>query len=210
MPSFRSLSGLATAVAGVLFAPLAHSHITFLEPQAAVAAGYRAALRVPHGCEGSPTTAIRVQIPEGVIGVKPQPKAGWTLELVKGDYARSHTQYGKEVSAGVKEIVWSGGSLPDEHYDEFVFVGYLSDALEPGKKLYFPVVQQCEQGEAHWTRLPADAAPPGHGHAHGAPTGDASGHAHAQGHGQGHGHGHASAAGRHASSAPAITLLPRK
>lgn len=84
--------------------------------------------------------------------------------------------------------VWSGGSLPDEHYDEFVFVGYLSDALEPGKKLYFPVVQQCEQGEAHWIGVPADAAPAGHGHAH----------------------DHASAAGSHASSAPAITLLPRK
>jgi uncharacterized protein YcnI len=59
------------------------------------------------------------------------------------------------VSSGVKEIVWTGGPLPDDHYDEFVFVGYLSSELPPNSMLYFPVVQECEQGVARWIDLPS-------------------------------------------------------
>ena len=37
---------------------------------------------MPHGCSGSPTTAIRVRVPAGIIGVKPMPKPGWQLNTV--------------------------------------------------------------------------------------------------------------------------------
>ncbi|RUT90665.1 DUF1775 domain-containing protein, partial [Mesorhizobium sp. M7A.T.Ca.US.000.02.2.1] len=47
----------------------AFAHITFETQEAAVGSTYKAVLRVPHGCEGKATTAVRVQIPEGVIAV---------------------------------------------------------------------------------------------------------------------------------------------
>ena len=43
------------------------AHITLETQEAAAGSTYKAVLRVPHGCEGKATTAVRVQIPEGVI-----------------------------------------------------------------------------------------------------------------------------------------------
>jgi periplasmic copper chaperone A len=66
-------------------------------------------LRVGHGCEGSPTTAIRVQIPEGVIAVKPMPKAGWQVATVKDKYERPYDYYGSELTEGVRADRVDGG-----------------------------------------------------------------------------------------------------
>jgi periplasmic copper chaperone A len=134
----------------------AFAHVTLETQEAPVGATYKAVLRVPHGCEGSPTVKIRVRIPEGVIAVKPMPKPGWTLETVKGKYAASYDYYGTATSEGVTEVVWSGGRLPDEFYDEFVFRGYLTAGLKPGVHLYFPVVQDCETGTDRWIEIPAE------------------------------------------------------
>lgn len=91
----------------------------------------------------------------GVIAVKPMPKPGWTLEVVKGKYAKTYSFYhGAQLSEGAKEIVWSGGRLPDEFYDEFVFAGFLSIDLKPGTVLHFAVVQECEQGVERWIEIP--------------------------------------------------------
>ena len=58
-------------------------------------------------------------------------------------------------------MVWSGGKLPDDFYDEFVINTFLTGALKPNTTLYFPVVQECEQGVSRWIDIPADPA-----HAH--------------------------------------------
>jgi len=155
-----SWSRPAAMAAAALFISPVYAHVTLAEQHAPVESSYRAVLRVPHGCKGSPTVKVRVRIPEGVIGVKPQPKPGWTLDTVKGDYARSYRLYHGQVSSGVKEITWSGGRLPDDHYDEFVFISYLSGQLTPGATVYFPVVQECESGVERWIDVPgADGKP---------------------------------------------------
>ena len=124
--------------------------------------GYKAVFTVPHGCAGSATTKIRVQIPEGVIAVKPMPKAGWSVEAISGKYATEYSYHGRKFSEGVKEVVWSGGKLADSHYDEFVMSTYLTGNLKPNTTLYFPVVQECEQGVSRWIDIPAQGA--GHSH----------------------------------------------
>jgi uncharacterized protein YcnI len=147
-------AGLAVATCGGLSSALAH--VTLEQAQAAVGTSYKAVLRVPHGCDGSATTAIRVRIPEGVIDVKPMPKPGWTLSIVKGKYAGTHSLYRAQVSEGVTEVDWSGGRLPDEYYDEFVFQSFLASDLQSGRILYFPVVQECEKGVHRWIEIPAE------------------------------------------------------
>lgn len=143
-----AVCGLAT---GTAFA-----HVTLEKGEASVGSAYKAVLRVPHGCEGMPTTTVRVQVPEGVIAVKPQPKAGWKLEKIKAAYSKSYDYYGASTSEGVKEIVWSGGNLGDDEYDEFIFRGYLTPDLEVGETLYFPVVQECPEGKVQrWIEIPA-------------------------------------------------------
>jgi len=133
----------------------AFAHITLETQEAPVGSTYKAILRVPHGCDGKATTAVRVQIPEGVISVKPMPKPGWTLQTKKGKYEKSYQLYGQAVTDGVKEVDWSGGSLPDEFYDEFVFRGTLAADLPAGQKLYFPVVQECDGATTRWIEIPA-------------------------------------------------------
>ena len=57
----------------------------------------------------------------------------------------------------MKEIVWTGGSLADDEYDEFVLRAYLTGDLKPGTTLYFPVVQECTDGATHrWIEIPAE------------------------------------------------------
>ena len=122
---------IIVGAAVVLAASAAHAHVTVESKQVAVGSYYKAVFAVPHGCAGSPTVRLRVQIPEGVIGVKPMPKPGWTLETVKGKYAAEYDFHGSKVSEGVKEVVWSGGKLADDNYDEFVAATYLTTALKP-------------------------------------------------------------------------------
>lgn len=138
----------------LLSAAAASAHVTLADQSAKLGSTYKAVLQVGHGCAGSPTVKLRVQIPEGVINVKPQPKAGWTVETVKGAYAKTYDLWGAKVSEGVKEVVWSGGSLPDDFYDEFAFRTYLTGDL-PAGPLYFPVVQECEKGSERWIEIPA-------------------------------------------------------
>ena len=81
---------LTIAVLGAS-ASAALAHITLEREETPAESIYKAVLRVPHGCEGSATVKVRVQIPEGVIAVKPMPKAGWQLETVTGKYERPTT-----------------------------------------------------------------------------------------------------------------------
>ena len=95
--------------------PVALAHPSFETRSAVVGASYKAVIKIPHGCDGSPTTRVRVLIPEGVIGVKPKPMPGWSIETKRGAYERSYKFYhGAVLTEGVKEIVWSG-KLPDEY-----------------------------------------------------------------------------------------------
>jgi periplasmic copper chaperone A len=139
-----------------LAASSASAHITLENREATIGSSYKAVFVVPHGCAGSATIKIRVQIPEGVIGVKPMPKAGWNVEAIKGKYAADYDFHGAKLSEGVKEVVWSGGKLPDDNYDEFVLSTFLTGALKPNTTLYFPVVQECEQGVSRWIDIPAE------------------------------------------------------
>jgi uncharacterized protein YcnI len=144
------------AVGAAAFISIASAHVTLETREAPVGAPYKAVLRVPHGCEGTATTALRVRIPEGVIAVKPMLKPGWRIDTVTGKYSKTYQYFhGAKLSEGVSEVAWSGGNIPDAYYDEFVFASFLAGDLEAGKTIYFPVVQECEKGVHRWIEIPA-------------------------------------------------------
>ena len=87
MPNANRWRRAAVLAVATLTASSASAHITLQNREAAIGSSYKAVFVVPHGCAGSATTKIRVQIPEGVIGVKPMPKPGWNVETIKGKYA---------------------------------------------------------------------------------------------------------------------------
>jgi len=153
---------VATLFAAMLAAAPATAHVFLQGKQAMIGSDYKAIFVVPHGCVGSPTTKLRVQIPEGVIVSEPMPVAGWSVETVKGKFAGEYDYKGAKVSEGIKEVDWSGGKLPDKTRQEFVIQTYLTGSLKPDTTLYFPVVQECEQGVSRWIEIPPDGAPRSH------------------------------------------------
>jgi uncharacterized protein YcnI len=92
------------------------------------------------------------------------PKPGWTLDTVTGKYASQYDYHGAKLSEGVTEVAWSGGKLADQNYDEFVMQTFLTDTLKPNSVLYFPVVQECEQGVSRWIDIPSAGQDGGHDH----------------------------------------------
>lgn len=147
---------IAAAAAASFFTylvPTASAHVSLQQDQAAPGP-FKAVLGVPHGCDGQPTTAVRVQLPEGFVGAKPMPKAGWTIDIEQGDYARTYTLHGREVGSGPVAVTWKGGPLDDGHYDEFALRGTLA-GVEEGQRLFFKTVQTCAEGTAEWVEEPA-------------------------------------------------------
>ena len=130
------------------------AHIT-AQPKAAAAESYmEATFTVPHGCDGSATVALRIKIPDGIDAVKPQMKPGWTVSIKtrKLDTPRK-TERGQTITETVDEVDWRGGPLPNNLYDTFGLLMKLPDT--PGKTLYFPTVQECQQGTRRWIEIPA-------------------------------------------------------
>ncbi|QCK86458.1 DUF1775 domain-containing protein [Phreatobacter aquaticus] len=151
-------TAFSLALAGLgLAATAASAHVTLERREAPAGSYYKAVLGVPHGCGREPTTSVRVTLPEGFISARPQPKTGWTLAITNGAYAKVYSSHGREIRQGAREITWSGGNLPNEHYEEFVLVGQI-DASVPAGPLYFPVVQTCANGENRWVEVPAPGA----------------------------------------------------
>lgn len=177
--SFAAALGLTAACPT---AALAHAS---LERSEAPAGSYKAVIGIPHGCDGQATHTVRIDLPEGFIDARPMPKAGWTLAVEKGDYAKPYKLHGRQIASGAKTVTWSGGDLPDDFYDEFVVKGTL--AADPGSRLAFVVTQQCAGGTVAWDQVAAAGEDP-HALEHPAPTVTI---AQADGHG-GHG-GHAAA-----------------
>lgn len=106
---------------------------------------------VPEGCRGSATRAVRIEIPGGIRMAKPQPKSGWTLQLEKQPLDKPVATEGGPRRERVSAIIWRGGSIADDEFDQFTVL--LRLPAEPGP-VYFPVVQTCDKGEAKWIEVP--------------------------------------------------------
>jgi hypothetical protein len=149
----------AAGLIGVALAAPAAGHVILSQPTAAPGSAYTAYFRVMHSCGGSPTTALRVEIPEDVLGVKPQPKAGWTLSIEHAPLAKPTAGMGgKMVTERVSAVIWTGGPLPDEEWDEFGLSARLPSRTGA---VSFPATQTCAGVEERWTDVPSpgQAAP---------------------------------------------------
>lgn len=145
--------------AGFMPAIPAFSHVTLEQQHVEANTTYKAVLRVGHGCEGLPTTELRVQIPAGFQGAKPMPKQGWTIQSKTEKLGTPYDNHGKLVTEDVSEITWTAATpanaLPDGHYDEFILRGR---AALPAGAAWFKVTQLCQDGSKTasnpWTEIP--------------------------------------------------------
>ncbi|MEU4363507.1 YcnI family protein [Promicromonospora sp. NPDC023987] len=129
-----TLSGFAAVGLVALGATSAMAHVTITP--STTAAGATAAFRVeiPHGCEESATTGISIRLPEGVADVTATGTDRWSVD------------------EAADSLTWTTDEpLPDGEHAEVEFSVRLPDDV--GATLVFPVIQECEDGEAAWTEV---------------------------------------------------------
>lgn len=99
-------------------ASIASAHVTIWPPQSAPGAFEKYTVRVPSE-RPSPTIRVEVDIPETVTFSRVMPKPGWRYETARNAAGR------------VTSIIWSGGSIGPEEFDEFEFQA--RNGRDPGK-----------------------------------------------------------------------------
>ena len=131
----------------------ADAHVSVIPKQAQPGSYEKFVFRISHGCKGSPTKAVRLQIPTGVLSVKPQVKPNWKIEIKKETLKEPlKDSHGNLITQVISEIAWIDGSLADEYMDEFS-VSVKIPAKSPDT-LFFPVIQDCEKGSHKWIQIP--------------------------------------------------------
>lgn len=129
-----TLTGLAAAGIVALGTTPAMAHVTITPSTTAAGATADLRVEIPHGCVGSATTAISIRIPEGVSDVTASGTDRWAVEQA------------------ADALTWTTDEpLPDAEHAEVEFSVRLPD--DDRATLVFPVIQQCEQGEAAWTEV---------------------------------------------------------
>lgn len=116
-----------------LLVPPAFAHVVVKPVEVKAAARQNFVVSVPTE-EDIPTVGLRLVIPDGLKNVRPNVKPGWSIELKKS---------GEGENAKITEIIWTGGSIPAEQRDEFVF-----SAQAPAEEtsLAWKVYQTYEDG----------------------------------------------------------------
>jgi uncharacterized protein YcnI len=115
---------------------------------------------VPHGCDGSATTKVAIQIPEDILSVTPTRNPLWEVTKQRAKLAKPVTDaHGNAVTERDATVTYTAITpLPDGYRDAFEVSLKLPD--EAGKTLVFPAIQTCQKGETPWTEVAAAGQDP--------------------------------------------------
>jgi uncharacterized protein YcnI len=150
--------GAAVAVASIAALAVggtASAHVTIAEPVHVAGAYTLLTFGVPHGCEESSTTQVRIQIPESIPQVTPTVNPNWDVEKVMTQLDEPiEAGHGEQITERVSEVVYTAETpLPHDLRDALVLSLRIPDDAA-GQTLYFPTIQTCEVGETAWIEIP--------------------------------------------------------
>ncbi|TNM42758.1 YcnI family protein [Nocardioides albidus] len=153
-----TLPTLGAAALGIvaLTAGAAGAHVS-VSPDTTAAGSYAVlTFSVPHGCEGSPTTKVAIQLPADVPQVTPTVNPNWTVEKVTEKLAEPlQDSHGNEITERVSQVVYTARTpLEDGFRDTLALSLQLPE--KAGETLTFPVLQTCARGETAWNETPAE------------------------------------------------------
>lgn len=115
------------------------------------------AVRVGHGCEGSPTTAVEVFLPKNSSSVKPAYSSELTISNTTREVSPPIIQHGVTINSTINSIKWefTKAPLPDNRFIDLFFQMRTPVYSETdGGKVYFPVIQTCQNGTVKWDMIP--------------------------------------------------------
>ena len=163
-------AGIALALAPAL---AASAHVTASASSTAAGSYSVVTLSVPHGCDGSPTVEVEIEIPASILSVTPTVNPNWTITTNKVPLDEAQkSEHGDNVTERIGSVTYTavGVGLPDGFRDTMALSLQLPDG-EPGDVVEFPTHQRCAEGSTDWVgdEVPsivltaADASGGGHG-----------------------------------------------
>lgn len=138
----RALGGVIAGIALVLAAPLAASaHVHVSPTDSAAGQTTRLDFTFSHGCDGSPTVAVVLDLPDGLDAVTPVLDGAWRITRDLGaDGIPTAVTY--TAVAPVEDGVSATVSM------DVVFASSVAES-----DVAFPVRQQCADGETDWSEV---------------------------------------------------------
>jgi uncharacterized protein YcnI len=139
-----------------LTAGVAGAHVTIGDEDQVAGAYTVLTVSVPHGCEESPTTRIRIQMPEQIPTVTPTVNPNWDVEVKSEALAEPvDIGHGQTVSERDSEVVYTARTpLPHDLRDTMELSLKIPEGAA-GETLFFPIIQECTDGESAWIERPA-------------------------------------------------------
>lgn len=113
---------------------------------------------VGHGCKGSPTTSVKITLPEELNSVTPTVNPNWTISESTEKFTTPKTLAdGSKITARTSAVTYTAKTPLDPHQRD-TFTLSLQVPNTAGKTLYFPALQTCEKGATDWKDVPAAGA----------------------------------------------------
>jgi periplasmic copper chaperone A len=154
----KSITRRVTAAAGLLtlaLAGTAGAHITATPGEAPSDSYATLDFSVGHGCEDSPTTQVRIQVPPSVPSVTPAVHPMWDVATKEGKKDKVEL-HGETITRGVSEVTYTAKQpLPADRLDLLTMSVKLPAGKE-GESVYFPTIQKCKKGQTRWIQIPAE------------------------------------------------------
>lgn len=138
-------AGLALAIA-VPLAASAHVHVT--PEDASAGATTRLEFSFSHGCDDSPTTALVIDIPEGIGNTTPVLDGAWTIERTLGD------------DGTPTQVIFTAVEPVESGVAASVALDVLIDESAANSDLAFPVTQECVTGSTPWVEVADEGEDP--------------------------------------------------
>jgi uncharacterized protein YcnI len=122
----KALTVAAGATLALVFTGVAQAHAGLSPVVVKTKAGQEFTLTVPTEEEGTTTTAVELTAPVGfsIFGFEDSP--GWKREEITQGSGEERT---------IRQVTWSGGNVPTEHYAVFRFIGSVDAAKDYAVKV---------------------------------------------------------------------------
>lgn len=151
-PIAMTTAALGTGLLLAIAAPLSASAHVSVDASTTAAGSYSVlTFAVGHGCDGSPTTAVEITLPESIVAATATVNPNWTISKTYATLDEAIEQeHGDPLTERVATVVYTAVTpLAADQRDTLALSLLL--AGEEGDVLEFPVLQTCEVGETNWT-----------------------------------------------------------
>ncbi|MBG0740111.1 YcnI family protein [Paeniglutamicibacter antarcticus] len=148
---------IAGATVGLMTAGLsaASAHVD-VSPDSTAAGSYSLlTFSVGHGCNGSPTTKVTIDLPKELNDATPTVNPNWTISKTTEKLATPQKlANGSSVTERTSQVIYTAKTPLDAHQRDALALS-LQLPEKVGETLYFPTLQTCETGETNWVDVPA-------------------------------------------------------